>query len=94
VEHIDRIGKWSLKNCNRGCAYTIIVLAEVLDIFRLGVTATSGRMIPSGNLSFAKKNSGRMVSCELNPEGLGFLWLRACPTWGKIILAEDLHDSG
>jgi hypothetical protein len=30
-------------------------VAEGLDMFRLGATATGGRMIPLGNLSFAKR---------------------------------------
>jgi hypothetical protein len=31
---------------------------------------------------------------ELNPEGLGSLWLMASVTCGEIILAEGLHDLG
>jgi hypothetical protein len=31
---------------------------------------------------------------ELNPEGLGSLWLRTSATWGGIILAYGLHDWG
>jgi hypothetical protein len=39
-------------NCNWGSAYTngIVVLAESLDMFRLGAIAAGGRMITSGNL--------------------------------------------
>jgi hypothetical protein len=29
-----------------------LLLVEVLDMFRLGATATGGRIIPSGNSSF------------------------------------------
>jgi hypothetical protein len=49
------IGKQCLINYNWGCANGIVVLAEGLDVFRLGAIATGGRMIPSGNLSFVKR---------------------------------------
>jgi hypothetical protein len=51
-------------NYNWGCAYAkgIVVLAEDVDVFRLGVIDTSGRMISSGNLSFEKRTSGGWMS--------------------------------
>jgi hypothetical protein len=43
---------------NWGCAYAngFVVLAEDLDMFRLGATAAGGRMSPPGNLCFMKIN--------------------------------------
>jgi hypothetical protein len=41
-----------------------------------------------------EKNFGWMHVWELNPEGLGSLWLMASVTWGEIILADGLHDRG
>jgi hypothetical protein len=57
TKRIAAIGKLCLINCNLGCAYAnrIVVLAEGLDMFRLGAIATVGRMIPSGNFSFTKR---------------------------------------
>jgi hypothetical protein len=57
TKHIAGIGKQCLINSNWGCAYTngIVVLAEGLDMFRLEPIAPGGRMIPSSNLSFAKR---------------------------------------
>jgi hypothetical protein len=44
-------------NWKRGCAYAngVFVMAEGLDMFKLGASATGGTMIPSGNLSFMKR---------------------------------------
>jgi hypothetical protein len=39
----------------------IVVLADGLDMFRLGSVATSGRMIPSGKLFFVKKTLVRWM---------------------------------
>jgi hypothetical protein len=47
-----------------------VVLAEGLNIFRLGAIATGGRRLRPGNLSFAKI-TGWMDVWELNPERLG-----------------------
>jgi hypothetical protein len=54
---IAGISKICLTNHNLGYAYTngIVVLAEGLDMFRLGPIAFGGRMIPSGNLFFTKR---------------------------------------
>jgi hypothetical protein len=50
-------------------------------MFRLGTAAGSGRMIPLGNFSFSKRTLVGWLS-ELNPEGLGSLWLMASATRG------------
>jgi hypothetical protein len=80
-----------------GCAYTngIVVLAEGLDMFRLGPIAAGGRMIPSGNLSFTKINlvgwmSGSWAQKDWDHFGCkplrlwdgGPFWLKISATWG------------
>jgi hypothetical protein len=45
-----------------------------------GDTGATGRMNPSANLSFTKKNFGWMDVRELNPERMGSLWLKASVT--------------
>jgi hypothetical protein len=84
MKYIAGTGKQSLINCNWGCAYAnrIVVLAQGLDMFRLGAIAHDGRMIPSGNLPFSEKNFGCTDVWELNTQGLGSLWLKASATWG------------
>jgi hypothetical protein len=39
-------------------------------------------------------NFGWMDVWDLNPEGLGSLWLTTSVIWGEIILAEGLNDWG
>jgi hypothetical protein len=50
--------KRNLKYSNWGYAYGngFVVLAEGLDMFRLGAIATGGNMNTSGNLSFTKRS--------------------------------------
>jgi hypothetical protein len=57
MKRIAGIGKQSLIDCNRGCAYAngTVALAEDLDMFWLGAIDTGGRTIPTSNLSFAKR---------------------------------------
>jgi hypothetical protein len=56
-------------------------LAEGLDMFRIGPTATGGKMIPSGNLSILKRHW--LDGClEVEPRRVGFA------------LAEGLCDLG
>jgi hypothetical protein len=56
----------------------LVVLPEGLDVFSLRAGVTGERGLPSGSLCFAKSNFGSVDVWELNPEGLGPLWLRAC----------------
>jgi hypothetical protein len=70
-----------------------VVVVKGLDIFRLGAIATDGTMIPSGNLTFMKRNLVGWL-CVLNPEWLAYLWLMASVTWRGIILAAGLQDCG
>jgi hypothetical protein len=52
-------------------------------MFRIKAVPTGGRMVPSSNLSFAKRTLiGWMNVWESNPEGLGSLWLKASATLG------------
>jgi hypothetical protein len=44
-------------NCECPNANGFAVMAEDLDVFRLGDIATGGKMIASGNFSFAKRTS-------------------------------------
>jgi hypothetical protein len=69
-------------------------LAKDLDMFRLGAIATRGRMIPSDNLSFAKKNFVGLDVWEFNQEGLGSFWLKTSATLGGDTLTEGLNDWG
>jgi hypothetical protein len=47
-----------------------VVLAEGLNMFRLGNSVTGWKMNPSGNLSLTKRIlAGWMDVWELNPEG-------------------------
>jgi hypothetical protein len=50
-------GKQILKDSNWAYDYAnwFIVLAEYLDMFRLGAIAADGKMNPSGNLSFTNR---------------------------------------
>jgi hypothetical protein len=48
------------------------VLAEGLDMFRLGVIASGKNMNLSGNFVFYEKDFGWMDVWELNPEGCGY----------------------
>jgi hypothetical protein len=59
------------------------VVAEGFDMFRLCAAAATGRrMMPSGNLSSAKRTSVGWMSGVLSPEGFGSLWLMASVTLG------------
>jgi hypothetical protein len=60
----------------------IVVLAEGLHMFRLGAIATDGMMIPIRKFVLHEKNFGWMDVWELNPEGLGSLWLITSTTCG------------
>jgi hypothetical protein len=60
-------------------------------MFRRGITAIGGRMIPS-QFSLCETNFGCMDIWEINPEGLGLFWMKASATYGEIILTEGLHD--
>jgi hypothetical protein len=51
-------------------------------------------IVPSGNVSFVKKDFGWMALWALNLEILGSLWLMASTTWGEITSAEGLHNWG
>jgi hypothetical protein len=56
MKRTAEIGKWCLKNCNWEHAFAnIIVLAQRIDLFRLGIIAIGDRLFSLGNLSFAKR---------------------------------------
>jgi hypothetical protein len=67
----------------RGCAYAngVFVAAEDLDIFRLGVVATGGRLSHQATCPLWK-GFWLMAVWGLNPEVLWSLWLMASATWG------------
>jgi hypothetical protein len=70
-----------------------VVLAEGLNMFRLGNSVTGWKMNLSGNLSLMKRILAGCLGVE--PRGMGSLWLKAYSTWGGgVILAEGLHDCG
>jgi hypothetical protein len=58
------------------------VLAEGLDMFRLGTVETGGNMNPSGNLSFTKRIW--LDGClGLEHRGMRSHWLKASATLGQ-----------
>jgi hypothetical protein len=62
LKHIAGSGKRCLISYNWECSYAngIIVVAEGIDIPRLGAIATGGRIISSGNFSLFEKDFGWM----------------------------------
>jgi hypothetical protein len=51
-------------------------------MFRLGLLALTGTLIVRQFVLY-EKNCGCMDAWELNPEGVGSLWLMASTTWGQ-----------
>jgi hypothetical protein len=57
-------------------------MAEGLDKFKLGLLLLVGGD-PIRQLVLFERNFGWMDEWELNPDGLGSLWLMASETWGE-----------
>jgi hypothetical protein len=67
---------------------------DVPYMFREVVIATVGRMMPSGNVLFAKRTLGGWMFGSLTQTGWDRFRWRPLRLAGGIILAEGLHDWG
>jgi hypothetical protein len=83
-----RYNKWGY-----ACANGFVVLAEGLDMFRLGLLTLAG--IRTRQAICPLRKELWLAGClRVEPREMGSLWLRAWATFWGIILAEGLHDWG
>jgi hypothetical protein len=78
-----------------GYAYAngFVVLADGLDMFRLGLLTLAG--IRTRQAICPLRKELWLAGClGVEPRGMGSLWLRARASLWGIILAEGLHDWG